>query len=101
MPLELREVKTDEEMKPVMDALYESYTHPYNGFWDMFKGQSDEECVERYSQWRNMDPSVRWIYVVDTELNEVIGATQWNIYESNPFATPQPPLQAYWEKEGA
>lgn len=100
MPFQIKEVTTDAEMGQLMETLYESYTHPYNGFWDMFKGQSDEECIVRYNQWRSLDPSVHWIYVVDTETNEVVGATQWNIYTENPFGTPPPPLKAYWNEEG-
>ncbi|KAL9625351.1 MAG: hypothetical protein Q9160_000414 [Pyrenula sp. 1 TL-2023] len=101
MLFKLTEVTTDEEVGRLMEALYESYTHPYNGFWDMFKGQSDEEYIARYNEWRKLDPNVRWIYVTDTETDEVVGATQWNIYESNPFETDPPPLKAYWNEEGA
>lgn len=92
MPLEVREVTTDAEMPAPMEALYESYTHPYNGFWDMFKGHSDEECIQRYNQWLNMDSTTHWIYVIDTESKEIVGATQWIIHEENPFADSQPPL---------
>ena len=100
MSFQLIEASTAAEMAQLMEALFESYTHPHNGFWDMFKGESDQECTARFNQWREADPSVHWIYVTDTSTGEVVGATQWNIYEENPYATLPPPTTAYWIEEG-
>ena len=100
MPLKLTELTSDEEFPALMTALYDSYSKPYNGFWDMFKGASGQECLERYKQWHNADPTSHWIYVTDTETGQVIGGTQWNIYEKNPYEKPGPVMQAYWIEEG-
>lgn len=100
MALKLSEIKSDEEFQPLMETLYDAYSHPYNGFWDMFKGESSEDCTKRFTQGHNADPSSHWIYVTDTETGKVVGGTQWCIYEKNPFETPGPKLSASWIKEG-
>jgi len=100
MSLQLIELKSDEEFKPLMETLYDAYTHPYNGFWDMFKGESEEECLQRFTQWHKGDPTSHWLYVTDKKTGKVLGGTQWNIYEKNPFEKPGPKFAAYWIKEG-
>ena len=100
MALELVELKSDREFTPLMATLYEAYSHPCNGFWDMFKGTSGEECTTRFTQWHNSDPTSRWIYVKDTESGEIIVGAQWNIHEKDPFEKPLPRLDAYWIDEG-
>lgn len=96
MPLELTELTSDEEFPVLMATLYNSYSSPHNGFWDIFKGASEEECQARYTQWHKADPSSHWIYVTDTESGQVIGGTQWNIFEENPYLEAKPPMAAYW-----
>ena len=100
MPLELSELTSDNEFPQLMATLYNSYSTPYNGFWDIFKGKSGEECQARYMQWHNADPTSHWIYVKDTVTDQIIGGTQWNIYETNPYAESRPPMSAYWIQEG-
>ena len=100
MPLKLSELTSDEEFSGLMATLYNSYSDPYNGFWDIFKGESEAECQARYMQWHKADPTSHWIYVTDTETGQIIGGTQWNIFEKNPYAVPNPPMAAYWIQEG-
>lgn len=100
MPLQLKEVSTDAEFARVMEALFDAYSYPYDGFWVICKGSSEQECVSRFNKWRKQDPNAHWIYVTDTETDEVVGATQWNIYESSPSEDPRSELQGDWLEEG-
>ena len=100
MALQLTELTSDAEFPPLMDALYDGYSHPYNGFWKLFKGPSAEECTARFTKAHNADPTSHWIYVTDTTTGQVVGGTQWNIYESNPYTKPLPPFLATWWEEG-
>lgn len=100
MPLRLNELTSDDEFPGLMATLYNSYSKPYNGFWDIFKGESEEECQARYMQWHKADPTSHWIYVTDTETGQVIGGSQWNIFEKNPYLETNPPMAAYWIQEG-
>ena len=90
------EVTSDEVFPRLMATLHESYSKPYNGFWDIFKGKSEEECQTRFAQWHNSDPTSHWIYVEETETGQIIGATQWNVFEKTPYAELKPPMAAYW-----
>ena len=101
MALKVSELTSDEEFSGLMATLYNSYSTPYNGFWDIFKGESETECQARYIQWHKADPTSHWIYVTDTETGQIIGGTQWNIFEKNPYAVPNPPMAAYWIREGS
>jgi hypothetical protein len=101
MALKVKEVTSDEVFPRLVATLHESYSKPYNGFWDIFKGRSGEECQTRFAQWHNSDPTSHWIYVEETETGQIIGATQWNIYEKNPYAEAKPPMAAYWIEEGS
>ena len=100
MPLKLEQVTNDAQFRRVMDALFDSYSYPYDGFWVIYKGSSEEECASRFNKWRKQDPSQHWIYVTDTDTDEVVGATQWNIHENNPLETSPPPFQADWLEQG-
>ena len=66
----------------------------------MFSGESKEEFAVRAAQWNKADPASHWIYVTDTSTGEIMGGTQWSIYEKNPFDHPQPPVVATWLQEG-
>ena len=98
--LQVKEITTDEEFSQIMTVLFNSYNEPYNGFWAIFQGKSEDECGARFIQWHNADPTSHWIYVEDTEQNQIIAATQWNIIEENPHVEPKPPPAAYWIEEG-
>ena len=75
MTLQLSELSSDVEFHELMSVLYNAYSHPYNGFWDMFKGKSGEECTARYTEWHNADPTSHWVYVTDTETGRIVGGT--------------------------
>lgn len=100
MPLKLHELTTDEEFKLVVEVEHEAYCNPFNGFWEMLKGPSQEECYKRQLGWHKHDPSSRWVYVTDEETGKVIGGAEWNFYETNPYVAEQPTLTASWLPEG-
>jgi len=81
-------------------AEYEGYAKPFNGFWEILKGPSQEETCARQLSWHKADPTGHWLYVVDTDTKEVVGGVQWNIHETNPYANGPPTLPAYRFPEG-
>jgi hypothetical protein len=102
MPFTLHEVASKAEFPPIVAVEHEAYSTPFSGFWDVLKGSSQEECAARQWSWHKHDPSSHWLYVTDDDAGgEVIAATQWNIYEANPYANGPLALQAYWWPEGA
>jgi hypothetical protein len=100
MPLKLNEVTTDAEFGPIVAAEHEAYSKPFNGFWEILKGPSQDECCARQLSWHKSDPTSHWLYVTDTDTKEVIGGMQWNIHETNPYANGPTTLPAYWWPEG-
>ncbi|KAI1416838.1 acyl-CoA N-acyltransferase [Hypoxylon sp. FL1857] len=100
MPLKLHELTTDDEFKAMVAVEHEAYDKPFNGFWEMLKGFSQEEFCARQLSWHRHDPSSHWLYVTDEETGDVVGGIQWNLYETNPYAKEQPALTAYWFPEG-
>lgn len=111
MSLQLYEATSDSEFDEIMDCKYTSYETPHNGFFMIFcpihgvgpsaREDAIRESQERHLQWHNADPTSHWLKVVDTDIGMVIGAAQWHIYESDPFANSSPkPISAYWWPEG-
>lgn len=100
MPLELHKLADDAEFPALVDGLWRGYAEPYNGFWEILKGPSQEECTQRYAAWNKADPTGHWLYVTDSETKKVVGAMQWQIFETNPYVNGVPSLPAYWWPEG-
>lgn len=73
MTLQLTELSSDVEFHELMAVLYDAYSNPYNGFWNIFKGRYGEECTNRYTGWHNADPTSHWIYVTDRRRGELLG----------------------------
>ncbi|EED14467.1 conserved hypothetical protein [Talaromyces stipitatus ATCC 10500] len=101
MPLERHELADDAEFPALVDGLWRGYADPFNGFWEILKGPSQEECTERYTAWNKADSTGHWIYVTNSETKKVAGAMQWQIFKVNPYADGVPSLSAYWWPEGA
>ncbi|KAL9106736.1 MAG: hypothetical protein Q9227_008306 [Pyrenula ochraceoflavens] len=102
MTLKLSEVTTDAEFHRVMTALFDAYSYPYDGFWEIYKGGpsfTEQECISRFNSWRKADPTQHWVYVTDTDTDEVAGATQWNVHERSPFETAQGKWEVDWLEE--
>ena len=67
---------------------------------------ADREAAIRESKGRlwqshRSDPSSCWIYVGDPVTGEVVGGTQWLIYETSPYANGALEMQASWWSEGS
>lgn len=67
MPFELHELSHHSEFPALIDGLWRGYAEPFNAFWEILKGPSQEECVERYQTWNKADPTGHWLYVTDSE----------------------------------
>jgi hypothetical protein len=100
MPLELHELSGETEFPALVDSLWRGYDQPFNGFWEILKGPSKEECIARYQLWHTSDPTSHWLYVKDSETGQVAGAIQWNIFETNPYINGAPSVTADWWPEG-
>lgn len=100
MPFELHELSHDSEFVALIDGLWRGYAKPFNAFWEILKGPSQEECVQRYQAWHKADPTSHWLYVTDSDTKKVVGATEWKIFETNPYSNGAPSLSAYWWPEG-
>ena len=51
-------------------------------------------------QWHKADPTSRRIYVTDTETDQIVGGTQRNVFDKDPYVEPSPPMAASWIEEG-
>jgi len=97
MPFELLEVTSDSEFKPLIEAEWDSYEHPYTRILNTFfpiKGNTPEAHAERIADSRNRQleehrksPASHWFKVIDTETQEIVGGAQWFVFEENPYAT--------------
>jgi len=97
MSLKLHELTTEDEFQRVVDVELEAYSKPYNGFWDLLVGASQDEWRARQWSWHTGDPSSHWVYVTDDATGDVIGATNWNIHDTkSPWVEGAPMLTAYW-----
>ena len=110
MPLQLREVTSDDDFDEITSVECESFETPFIGTYILLRpnrgpgpiGEAGfQEFKERQIREHHDDPSSHWVKVVDTAIGKIVGAANWNIYETNPFEEPSPePLQAYWWPEG-
>ena len=112
MPLELREVKSDDEWNELIQCECESYEDPFNAIYILLRpdrGNSPKaregfkELRDRQLAWHKNDPTSRWFKVVDTDLGDkVIGGANWNTFTENPYPKAlDHPLEGTWWPEGA
>lgn len=74
---------------------------PIHGTGPTAREDSFKASKDYHLQWHNADPASHWLKVVDTDTGMVIGAAQWHIHESDPFANlSEKPISAYWWPEG-
>ncbi|TVY65724.1 hypothetical protein LSUE1_G009106 [Lachnellula suecica] len=100
MPFTLHEVSRENpDFTKIVPMMHAGYSDPFNGFWEILKGPSLEECVSRYNEWHSHDPTSRWVYLTDDDTGDVVGAMGWNIHEKNPFENGSPEIPAYWWPE--
>lgn len=99
MPLELHELSHHSEFPALIDGLWRDYAEPFNAFWEILKGPSQEECAERYQAWHKADPTGHWLYVTDSD-TKVVDAMEWNIFETNPYSNGALSPPPYWWPQG-
>lgn len=100
MSLQISEVQTESEFTEVVAIEHEAYSKPLNGFWEILKGPSASECATRQWSWHTAESGSHWLKVTDSKTGKAVGAAEWIVHESNPFAKPSLPLEAYWWPEG-
>lgn len=100
MPLELKPVQSKDQFLPVVALEHDVYSNPSNSFWEMIKGPSVEECCERQWSWHVATQQSDWLLVEDSDSQEVVGAIEWILHETNPYEKPQPPADATWWEDG-
>ncbi|KAI0395129.1 hypothetical protein F5Y17DRAFT_465942 [Xylariaceae sp. FL0594] len=77
MPLELRKVEQG-DFPALIEALYESYSHPPQSILDIFfkprevaQAERLKEAADRFANWDDVNPSSFWQKVVDTESGKI------------------------------
>lgn len=84
MPLEISSVSDDDIRKFVPDLFeamggdnnFVNATYPEN-----LTEEGQKTAAERFIEHGKMDPTVRWCKVVDTDLGEIIGVSQWSVVQ--------------------
>lgn len=94
----------------IVDCEWAAYYNPYNPFMQILfpvfgadaaaRSAAIQESKERQWQWHSADPTSHWLYVEDEVSGAILGGAQWHVYETNPWAKPQSPLDAYWWPQG-
>ena len=99
MAFQLYEIQSEEEFKPIGQLLADGYEQPFNSFWQLLKGETEEERVSRLWQWHQMAPGSHWVAVKDSA-GRVVGGSEWVLHEPNPFKNGNPIPTAYWWSDG-
>lgn len=105
-----KEATTRNELDAVVDLVWKAQYNPYDpsfsAFFPVFGPTAgDREAAikkskDRLWQSHQSDSSSHWIYVEDPSTGEVVGATEWELYETNPFPEGPPKMEASWWPEG-
>lgn len=112
MPLELREVHTEDEFNELTQCECDSYEVPFNSFYVFLRPdrgcsakarEGFKELRDREWGWHKQDPTSRWFKVVDTDIGDkVVGGANWNTFTENPYPkVVEHPMEATWWPEGA
>lgn len=99
-PFHLHEQKTKDEFRSIVDCEIEGYATPFNGFWEVLKGDSVEELVQRTAHWHEQERGSRWIYVTNEETGSFVGVMNWVFHEEETYAKGAQKLVANWWEEG-
>ena len=99
MSLKLLEIESEEQFKPIGKLLIDGYEKPFNSFWELLKGDGEEELIDRFWQWHQSTPDSHWTIIKDNE-DSVIGAAQWIVHEKSPFEQGNPISPPYWWSDG-
>ncbi|KAL9085087.1 MAG: hypothetical protein Q9159_004902 [Coniocarpon cinnabarinum] len=109
-PFEIKEVTTKDEFDKVTELEWTSYYNPYRSEWQFLHPIFGTTALDRHNSlkydtdrlWTShlQDASSHWIYALDTSTQEMVGATEWLFYRSNPFPKDWKSPVADWWPEG-
>lgn len=100
MSFQIHEVESEEQFKSVWELLADGYEKPFNTFWKILQGETDEEGCSRLWQWHQMESGSHWVAVKDSSGN-VVGGAEWVIHNTNPFEKGNQIPPAYWWSDGS
>lgn len=105
-----REAVTRHEFDAIVDLVWKAQYNPYDpsfsAFFPVFGPTAgDREAAIQKSKdrlWEShlSEPSSRWFYVQDPSTGEVVGGTEWQLHETNPYPSGPPKIEATWWPEG-
>ncbi|MCJ1271667.1 hypothetical protein MMC22_011572 [Lobaria immixta] len=105
-----KEAITRNELDAIVDLVWKAQYNPYDpsfsAFFPVFGPTARDREVaiknskDRLWQSHQSEPSSHWIYVEDPLTGEVVGGTEWQLYETNPFVNGPPKMEASWWPEG-
>ena len=111
MVLQVSEAAISEDFDALFATQWEAWTHPRHAMWDLIypvlETGSDAEAhplqaaLDRQREEALKDSSIRWLKVVDTEADAIVGGALWRMYNTNPFRAPLPSVEATWWPEGS
>lgn len=97
MPFQLSEIHSPSDFPEMIAVEFESYENPYSPLIRLFfpifgdspeaRAASLQESIARQIHLHQSDPSSHWLKVTDPTTGNIVGAANWNLYESNPHAT--------------
>ena len=106
----LKEATSQKEFDALFMVVWLAEHHPYEPagsiFFPVFGATAaDRDDTIQKSQirlWKEhkSNPASHWLYVEDVKTGEIVGATEWEVHEKNPFPDGSPKLDAYWWPEG-
>jgi hypothetical protein len=107
MPFKLQEISQAAELDEWTPVFWEANIHPPMGGYDALmpvkdntpeaKAAAIEDAKPRYVGILKDDPNSHLFKVVNTDSNAVIDGGYWEIYKTNPFASPPPDdFEVYW-----
>ncbi|KAK5998947.1 hypothetical protein PT974_01331 [Cladobotryum mycophilum] len=99
MAFQVLEIDPATDFEELIACQWVSYENPLQPF---FRAATLENGVEEYTQRQKssfkLDPSQRWLKVVNSEGN-IIGGALWKVYTANPFEN-STKFEAVWYPEG-
>lgn len=105
-----KEATTRSEIDAIVDLVWKAQYNPYDpsfsAFFPVFgptardRETAIQKSKDRLWQSHQSEPSSHWIYVEDPLTGKVVGGTEWQLYETNPFLSGPPKLEAHWWPEG-
>ncbi|KAI9654795.1 MAG: hypothetical protein M1821_005789 [Bathelium mastoideum] len=82
--------------RSIVRAIWTANHHPYQPYFSAYnpvfgptpadRNAAIESSCQRKWATHLATPASHWIYVLDEEIGEVVGATEWRLYEESPYA---------------